>query len=81
MPSGPRATKGKRMAMKFLNKMSTKDKFSKHIPGLARHSSEEGGASAEVAAAHVAPSHVFAAFDMCSPALREMLVPGPDGQS
>lgn len=44
--SGPRATKGKRMAMKFLNKMSTKDKFSRHIPGMAH--TEDPRASLEV---------------------------------
>ena len=51
VPSGPRATKGKKMAMKFLNKMSAKDKFSKHIPGLGR-SSDEAAQPAEVRQGH-----------------------------
>ena len=47
MASGPRATKGKKMAMKFLNKMGTKEKFSKHIPGMGQPS-EEGPPSIPV---------------------------------
>ncbi|KAK9802713.1 hypothetical protein WJX73_010173 [Symbiochloris irregularis] len=59
LPSGPRATKGKRMAMKFLNKMSAKDKFSKHIPGLGR-SSTDGSPPAE--GEEGSPAHKVGAF-------------------